>query len=89
LLCAAIVVEGHRAQRPCRRGIVTALVERRFAGQIARVSGVDPYVPLGDAPTTVLVGEDDIERGVRRAAVVVSWRAGCPAARAARRRARR
>jgi 2-oxoisovalerate dehydrogenase E1 component len=47
-------------------GIVTALVERRFAGQIARVSGVDTYVPLGDAPTTVLVSEDDIERGIRR-----------------------
>jgi 3-oxoacyl-[acyl-carrier-protein] synthase III len=70
-------------------GIVTALVERRFAGQIARVSGVDTYVPLGDAANAALVSEDDIERGIRRGAVVVSSRAGCPAARAARGRARR
>jgi 2-oxoisovalerate dehydrogenase E1 component len=46
-------------------GIITALVERRFAGRIARVSGADSYIPLGDAASTVLLTEDDIAHGVR------------------------
>ena len=51
-------------------GIVTALVENGFGGRIIRVSSRDSYVPLGDAANTVLLGEDDIERAVRR---LLSW----------------
>jgi 2-oxoisovalerate dehydrogenase E1 component len=42
-------------------GVITALVEHGFAGRIARVAGVDSYVPLGDAAAAVLLSESDIE----------------------------
>jgi 2-oxoisovalerate dehydrogenase E1 component len=41
-------------------GVVTALVERGFAGRIARVASKDSFVPLGDAANLVLLSEDEI-----------------------------
>ncbi|HEY3713771.1 MAG TPA: thiamine pyrophosphate-dependent enzyme [Jatrophihabitantaceae bacterium] len=61
-----LVVDETRHSGGAGEGIVTALVEGRFAGSIARVSSYDSYVPLGDAANAVLLGEDDIERGVRQ-----------------------
>jgi 2-oxoisovalerate dehydrogenase E1 component len=61
-----LVVDETRHSGGVGEGIVTALVERRFTGRIARVSGADSYIPLGDAAKTVLLSEDDIERGVRQ-----------------------
>lgn len=43
-------------------GVVTALVERGFAGRIARVASYDSFIPLGDAANLVLLDEDTIER---------------------------
>jgi 2-oxoisovalerate dehydrogenase E1 component len=42
-------------------GVITALVERGFTGQITRVASHDSFVPLGDAANLVLLGERDIE----------------------------
>jgi 2-oxoisovalerate dehydrogenase E1 component len=61
-----LVVDETRHSGGVGEGIVAALVERRFAGRIARVSGADSYIPLGDAATTVLLTEDDIARGIRQ-----------------------
>jgi len=61
-----LVVDETRHSGGVGEGIVTALVEGGFAGRIARVSSHDSYVPLGDAANTVLLSEDDIERGVRQ-----------------------
>jgi 2-oxoisovalerate dehydrogenase E1 component len=43
-------------------GIIAALVEGGFSGQIARVSSVDSFIPLGDAANAVLLSEDTIEQ---------------------------
>jgi 2-oxoisovalerate dehydrogenase E1 component len=43
-------------------GVITALVEHGFTGQIARVASHDSFVPLGDAANLVLLAERDIER---------------------------
>jgi len=61
-----LVVDETRHSGGAGEGIVTALVEGRFTGTIARVSSYDSYVPLGDAANAVLLSEDDIERGVRQ-----------------------
>jgi 2-oxoisovalerate dehydrogenase E1 component len=61
-----LVVDETRHSGGVGEGIVTALVERGFAGPIARVASRDSYVPLGDAANTVLLSEDDIERGIRQ-----------------------
>ncbi len=47
-------------------GIVTTLVEAGFRGPITRVSSADSFIPLGDAATTVLLDETDIERAARK-----------------------
>jgi 2-oxoisovalerate dehydrogenase E1 component len=61
-----LVVDETRHSGGVGEGIIAELVERRFAGRIARVSGADSYIPLGDAASTVLLTEDDIARGVRQ-----------------------
>jgi 2-oxoisovalerate dehydrogenase E1 component len=47
-------------------GVITALVERGFAGQMARVSSGDSFIPLGDAARLVLLSEDAIEHAALR-----------------------
>ena len=42
--------------------VVTALVENRFRGEIARVSSADSFIPLGDAALHVLLDEPTIEK---------------------------
>nr|WP_304047683.1 thiamine pyrophosphate-dependent enzyme [Jatrophihabitans endophyticus] len=46
-------------------GVLTALVEARFPGRMARVSSRDSYVPLGDAANLVLLSEEQIEDAAR------------------------
>ena len=43
-------------------GVITALVEGGFSGQIARVASRDSFVPLGPAADHVLLSEDEIEK---------------------------
>ncbi len=55
----------------CRRSsgiadaVVADLVERNASLRFRRVTGLDTYIPLGEAANRVLVQEDDIERGLR------------------------
>ena len=46
-------------------GIVTALVDSGFAGQIARVASEDSFIPLGAAAATVLLSEATIMAAAR------------------------
>ncbi len=46
-------------------GVITALVENGFTGQIRRVSSRDSFVPLGDAANLVLLDENSIETAAR------------------------
>ena len=68
LLCAAtatgrvLVADETRHSGGVGEGVVTALVERGFAGRIARVASYDSFIPLGDAADLVLLHEDTIER---------------------------
>jgi 2-oxoisovalerate dehydrogenase E1 component len=55
-----LVVDETRRSGGVGEGIVNALVERGYAGRIARVASADSYVPLGPASRTVLVTEEEI-----------------------------
>ncbi len=42
-------------------GVIAALVDAGFDGQLARVASKDSFIPLGDAANLVLLSEDEIE----------------------------
>ena len=56
-----LVVDETRRTGGVSEGVFTVLVERCPAVRAARVTGVDTYIPLGDAANRVLVQEPDIE----------------------------
>lgn len=60
-----LIVDETRRSGGVSEGIVTALVDARFAGRIARVTSEDSFIPLGDAALDVLLREDTIESAVR------------------------
>lgn len=60
-----LVVDETRRTGGVSESVIAGLVDRRFPGPIARVTSKDSFVPLGDAARLVLLGEDEIERGVR------------------------
>ena len=43
-----------------REGVIAALVDAKFDGQVARVASADSFIPLGDAANLVLVSEQDV-----------------------------
>jgi 2-oxoisovalerate dehydrogenase E1 component len=57
-----LVVDETRRTGGVGEGVITALVEGRFSGQIARVASRDSFVPLGPAADHVLLSEDEIEK---------------------------
>ena len=57
-----LVVDETRRTGGVSEGIVAALVDARFEGQVARVASADSFIPLGDAANLVLVSESDVER---------------------------
>ncbi|MFI7412917.1 thiamine pyrophosphate-dependent enzyme [Streptomyces sp. NPDC049627] len=57
-----LVVDETRRTGGVSEGVVTALVDARFAGTVRRVASADSFVPLGQAAQLVLVSEADIER---------------------------
>src|SRR5215207_5808437 len=57
-----LVVDETRRTGGVGEGVITALVEGGFSGQIARVASRDSFVPLGRAADHVLLGEDEIEK---------------------------
>ncbi len=57
-----LVVDETRRSGGVSEAVIAALIDRGFAGKIARVAAEDSFVPLGAAANHVLVSEADIER---------------------------
>ena len=57
-----LVVDETRHTGGVGEGVIAALVENGFTGQIARVASRDSFVPLGAAANLVLLSEDQIEK---------------------------
>ena len=60
-----LVVDETRRTGGVSEGIVTALVDARFEGRVARVASEDSFIPLGEAALDVLLSEETIERAAR------------------------
>jgi 2-oxoisovalerate dehydrogenase E1 component len=60
-----LVVDETRHSGGVGEAVLSGLVERRYAGAMARVAAVDSFVPLGDAARHVLVSEADIEAAAK------------------------
>ncbi len=56
-----LVVDETRRSGGVSEGVVTALVDAGFRGEIRRVTSEDSFVPLGDAALDVLLSEETIE----------------------------
>jgi 2-oxoisovalerate dehydrogenase E1 component len=56
-----LVVDETRRSGGVSESVVTALVDGRFSGAIARVTSEDSFIPLGDAARQVLLSEETIE----------------------------
>jgi 2-oxoisovalerate dehydrogenase E1 component len=61
-----LVVDETRQSGGVSEGVITALADAGYHGQIARVTSADSFIPLGDAAAHVLVSEPDIELAARR-----------------------
>ena len=57
-----LVVDETRRSGGVSEGVVTALVDGGFTGQVVRVTSEDSFIPLGDAANAVLVSEEAIEK---------------------------
>ncbi|MCI0686925.1 MAG: thiamine pyrophosphate-dependent enzyme [Sporichthyaceae bacterium] len=57
-----LVVDETRRSGGVSEGVITALVDGGFTGQVVRVASEDSFIPLGDAANAVLVSEDGIEK---------------------------
>ena len=60
-----LVVDETRASGGVSEGVITALVDAGYAGQVARVAAADSFIPLGDAANHVLVSEAAIEKAAQ------------------------
>jgi 2-oxoisovalerate dehydrogenase E1 component len=56
-----LVVDETRRSGGVSEAVVTALVDERYAGAVARVTSEDSFIPLGDAALQVLLSEETIE----------------------------
>jgi len=61
-----LVADETRQSGGVSEGVIAALADAGFRGQVARVTSADSYIPLGDAAAHVLLSEADIERAARR-----------------------
>jgi 2-oxoisovalerate dehydrogenase E1 component len=57
-----LVVDETRASGGVSEGVITALIDAGYTGQLARVAAADSFIPLGDAANQVLLAESSIER---------------------------
>ena len=62
---SVLVVDETRRTGGVSEGIVAELVDAGFDGWIARVTGKDSFIPLGDAASLVLLSEREIEDAAR------------------------
>ncbi|MGV0792750.1 thiamine pyrophosphate-dependent enzyme [Mycolicibacterium sp. XJ1819] len=56
-----LIVDETRRTGGVGEGVLAALVDNGFAGQVRRVAGDDSFIPLGDAALHVLLSEDTVE----------------------------
>jgi 2-oxoisovalerate dehydrogenase E1 component len=61
-----LVVDETRRSGGVSEGVIAALTDGGYRGQLARVTAADSFVPLGDAASLVLVSEPEIEAAARR-----------------------
>ncbi|GII54669.1 MFS transporter [Planotetraspora thailandica] len=61
-----LIADETRGSGGVSESVIAALVDNGFTGRIARVTSRDSFVPLGDASSTVLLSEADIERAARK-----------------------
>jgi 2-oxoisovalerate dehydrogenase E1 component len=57
-----LVVDETRESGGVAEPVLAGLVDARFAGELARVSSADSFIPLGPAAEHVLLSERDIEK---------------------------
>jgi len=60
-----LVVDETRRTGGVAEGVIAALLEAGFHGQLARAAGEDSFVPLGAAALHVLVSADTVEKAAR------------------------
>jgi 2-oxoisovalerate dehydrogenase E1 component len=60
-----LVVDETRRTGGVSEGVVAALVDAGFSGQLVRVASEDSFIPLGDAANEVLLSEATILRAAR------------------------
>ncbi len=63
---AVLIADETRRTGGVAEGVITALVDAGFTGQVARVASQDSFVPLGEAAATVLLSEQQIEEAARQ-----------------------
>jgi 2-oxoisovalerate dehydrogenase E1 component len=61
-----LVVDETRASGGVSEGVITALVDHGYSGQVVRVAASDSFMPLGDAADQVLVSEAAIEKAAHQ-----------------------
>jgi 2-oxoisovalerate dehydrogenase E1 component len=61
-----LVVDETRRSGGTSEGVIAALVDRGYAGRLARVTSKDSFIPLGDAAKLVLLSEGEIEMAARQ-----------------------
>ncbi|MCS7007206.1 MAG: thiamine pyrophosphate-dependent enzyme, partial [Gaiellaceae bacterium] len=61
-----LVVDETRRTGGVSEGVLAALVDAGFEGQMSRVASEDSFIPLGDAARLVLVSEEEIEEAALR-----------------------
>jgi len=58
---AVLIADETRRTGGVSEGVVTALIDAGFTGQLARVASEDSFIPLGEAAGTVLLSQDMIQ----------------------------
>jgi 2-oxoisovalerate dehydrogenase E1 component len=61
-----LVVDETRRSGGVSEGVIAALADGGYRGQLARVAAADSFIPLGNAASLVLVSEPEIEAAARR-----------------------
>jgi len=60
-----LIVDETRRSGGVSEGLIAALVDAGFSGEMRRVAAKDSFIPLGPAADLVLVGEAEIEEAAR------------------------
>jgi 2-oxoisovalerate dehydrogenase E1 component len=61
-----LIVDETRRTGGVGEGVLAALTEHGFGGDVDRVASEDSFIPLGDAALEVLLSEDTIEAAARK-----------------------